>query len=42
MELNIDLLIKIVGGLWIERAVTRTLEQLQDKPTNLNCVFRGA
>ena len=42
MELNIDLLVKLVGGLWIEGAVTRAREQLEDKLTNLNCVFRGA
>lgn len=42
MELNIDLLVELVGGLWIEGAVTRALKQLQNKLTNLNCVFRGA
>ena len=42
MELNIDLLVELVGGLWIEGAVTRAREQLEDKLTNLNCVFRGA
>ena len=39
MKLNIDLLVELVGGLWLEGTVTRELEQLQDKLANLNCVF---
>ena len=39
MQFNINLLVKFVGGLRLEGAITRALEQSQDQLTNLNCVF---